>query len=463
MENRIWLALVIAMGLAVVIFQTSPLTAAITQMSFTFDTDTDTPLFLFEENLFNDTATTQQYDYNQTGNVTYWINIPKTANITNATMNVTGRIIYIYNTQVIASGIQGISIGNISGNGDNEIMVGTQGNDGRARALYGVNGTEIWDSLIQANNEVYSTSIGEVNSSSTGNEILVGSEDTYVYLLNRDGTKLWSNMTGGEVKSVLIDDIHGIGVNKMIVGADDVYVYNDDLTYNWTASISQTINAIAVGNLTSDSGNETVVGCNSGYVYIINSSGNITSTFILGTSAINSVDIGNVTDSPENEIVVGSANNNISVINASGEYIWNYTTGGAINDVKIGNSTAEYAGNEVIAGSDDQRVYTLDKYGNLIWSFEAASYVNTIEIGNVTSDPGNEVLAGAGDGYLYVFNFDYFPTNVSMDVGTLDANYDWNLEGKLRNTTSADGFADEIQTFLDSCTADADGSCNVSF
>ena len=461
MEERKLLVLLVSLGILAIIFL--PITFAVVQKSFIFDTDTYVPLFLSEENAFNDTTTSKQVDYSSLGNYTYFVNLPRNSSIINITINLTGNIVYVYSTQVITSGLQGISLGDISSDGDNEIAVGSQGNDGYVRTLHGENGSSSWTTLIQVNNEVFTTSIGEANSSSSGNEIAVGSEDDYVYILSSGGSILWSNSTGGDVKVVLIDDIHGEGTNKILVGSDDLYVFNDDLTYNWTKNLPYAINDIAVGNLTDDYGNETVVGCNSGYVYIINSSGNITQTFNLGTSAINTVDVGNVTTSADNEIVVGFASptNNISVIDATGNYIWNYTAGNAINSVKVGNVTAEYDGNEVVAGSNDQNVYTLDKDGGLIWSFQAASFVNSISIGNLTSDEGNEVVAGAGDGYLYIFNFDYFPLNVSIDSDG-DGEYEWNKSGKLRTTETAFGFESNLQSALDTCVPDSDNTCNLS-
>jgi len=129
-----------------------------------------------------------------------------------------------------------------------------------------------------------------------------------------------------------------------------------------------------------------------------------------------------------------------------------------INDV-----VNETTGNEVVAGSDDRKIYTFSSSGNLIWDFVTESPVKTVTAGNLTNDAGNEVAGGATNGFLYTFNFDFFPTNVSLDAGN-DGTTEWNSSFvKLRTTETATGFKSGIQTALSACTADANGACNIAF
>ena len=434
---------------------------AAVQKSFVLNPDSAT--FSFEESSWNDSAVSKEYDFPDSSNVTYWIRIPKNSTILNATMNLTGKIIYVYAIQATTGEVKGLSIGNATG-GENQISFGTkEATIGKAKLLYGNNGSYIWNVTISSGLEVYSTSIGNITNDQ-GNEIAVGSQDNKVYLLYSNGTQIWSKSTGSAVKSVKIADVYGNGINYTVAGSDKIYVLNSSGGENWSASISGCtgINDIAVGNFSTDPGNEIIVGCGAGKIFILNSTGSVISNMTVGSSDINTVDVGNVTSDLGNEIASGSADNMVYIINSSGNAVWNYSTGGFVYSVKIGDVTTQYPGNEVVAGSNDMKVYTLDNSGNLIWSFEAGSQVNTIAIGNLTSDAGNEVAAGAGNGYLYVFNFDYFPDNISIDVN--GSGYDWNYSGKLRSTALAGGtgaFINAIQTYLNSSCTPVSGICNV--
>ncbi|MCX6814904.1 MAG: DUF87 domain-containing protein [Candidatus Aenigmarchaeota archaeon] len=434
---------------------------AAVQRSFVLNPDS--AFFSFEENSWNDSTFSNEYNYLSAGNATYWVRIPKNSTVANATMNLTGKIIYVYSVQATTGEIYGLSIGNATVS-DNQISFGTKEGlptpYGKVKLLYGNNGSYIWNMTFSSGYDVYSTAIGNVTSD-TGSEIAAGSGDGKVYLLYSNGTKIWEKSIGA-VKSVKIGDVYGNGINYIIAASNKVYVINSSGGENWSTSTGYTIFDIALGNFSSDPGNEIIVGCAEGKIFILNATGSIISNKTVGSLDINSVDVGNVTSDPGNEIAAGSQDYNIYIINSSGNAVWNYSTGGIVKSVKIGDVTTQYPGYEVVAGSNDNKVYTLDNSGNLIWSFEADSYINTIGIGNLTSDTGNEVAAGAGNGYLYVFNFDYFPDNVSIDVN--GSGYDWSYSGKLRSTVEAGGtgtFISAIQNYLSSTCIPVSGICDV--
>ncbi|MGC9311016.1 MAG: hypothetical protein ACP5E4_04830, partial [Candidatus Aenigmatarchaeota archaeon] len=133
-----------------------------------------------------------------------------------------------------------------------------------------------------------------------------------------------------------------------------------------------------------------------------------------------------------------------------------------IYSVAIGDAVSDYEGNEIIAGSNEPKVYTFSRNGTKIWDFVTQTYVHSVALGNATADLGNEVAAG--DGHLYIFNFDYFPTNLSIDVGG-DGSKEWNSSStKLRNSEEAfgAGITSAINDYLaNNCTPDASENCLV--
>ena len=429
----------------------------------TFVLDFNNTIFNYTLTKFNDSNTTQEFDFmNSSDNHTFYISIPKNATVQNISMNLTGKLTTIYKSLVKSSGVAplGISIGNVvQGEDENEIITGTSGYDGNVSILNGTNGLLI-ETHHLSEEPIYSTDIGNVTSDS-GNEIAVGSADDNIYLLNSTRDVIWSNLTGSDVKSVKIGDLYDDGESEIIVGSDNIYLYNSTGRLIWNTSISN-INQLAIGNLTSDSGNEIAVGCGSGNIYILNATGTVVDNFAV-SNAVNTIDIGNVTSDVGNEIVVGTSDNKIYILNSTGGEIKNYTTGGSINSVKIGEVANDYVGKEIVAGDNDKRLYILNSTGNLVGDFIAQNNIRSIAIGDLTDDVGNEVVAGAIDGKIYTFNFDYFPTNLSIDVGS-DSTKDWNCtEEKLRGSEIATGgnLVSAINNYLNDCSPDNDNNCQV--
>jgi hypothetical protein len=106
----------VAVAVAVLLFSWMRIPEALGAAQKTFVLNPDSPAFSFEESSFNDSSASKEY-YNTSGswNATYWVNIPRNSTILNATVNLTGKIIYVYSIQTSSSGIRGLSIGNAQG------------------------------------------------------------------------------------------------------------------------------------------------------------------------------------------------------------------------------------------------------------------------------------------------------------------------------------------------------------
>jgi len=466
-SKRAGLAVVVAIFLLLLVAYRSPEITAAVQKGFVLDLAS--PVFPFEQDTFNDSGYFQIHDFPILGgNKTYYVQVPKNSTILNATMSLTGIMTPIYTETVNLLGLRGLSVGNITTHNGNETVVGTDGAEGLIRVLYGENGTLIWSLSLGGSYEVLATDVGNVTNN-PGDEVVAGtgSSNNSVYIIDCNdagGTVAWTfNVSAGPsnaVNSLEIGDLDGDEINE-IVAADSstVYVYWDNQTLAWNSTgFTGAINEIALGDVNSSSGNETVVGTDSN-VYVLDSQGN--TLWSKSVSNINSVGAGNITSDQNDEIVLGT-NTRIYLINSSGDELWNYSTGSIVRDVAIDDSTEEYPGNEIVAGLENGDILTLDSTGDLIWSYQTGKIVRTVAIGDVTNDIGNEMLAGdvptISDGNLYVFNFDYFPTNVSLDVGG-DDGYNWNKSGKLRAMQTVTGIAGEFQDALDSC---GESLCNTS-
>jgi hypothetical protein len=454
--KRAGLGLVIAIFLLLLVVHISQDIFAAVQKEFILDLDS--PYFSYEELGFNDSNTSKEYDYgNGGGNVTYWISIPKNSTLTSASMNVTGKIIYVYNITAVPGnkGVLGVSVGNVTSSSGNETVTGSESPLPHVLVFQGYNGGLIWTyNLSAADNDIYATDVGNVTNYA-GNEIAFGSQDTYVYVLNVDNdsaTEAWNYSTGIDpVRAVKVADIGGDSINEVIAGADRVYVLNSSGGLSCSSS-AYTVSGLSIGNVSSDPGLEIVIAA-SGWIRVLNSSCDTILNLNTG-SGINSVAVGNISSDLYDEIAYGGIDDYVYLLNSSLDQIWSYLTQADIRSVSMGDVVGLSQGLEVISGSNDKKVYTLNSSGDLVWDYLAESYIRSVAVGNLTADSGYEVVAGAGDGKLYVFNFDYFPTNLSIDVGA-NGTYDWNFSGPLRTTEVVSGLGGAFQYFLDNnCSSD---------
>lgn len=427
------------------------------------------PSFVFEETHFNDSSSSKEYNFNQSGNVTYWVQMARNSTVTFSGMTLRGGIIYVYNTSTATTGIIGMSINDVVGGGGNEIIMGTLDTDGKIRVLYGANGSLIWSYDLPSGEAVMTTTVGNVTNNA-GNEIAAGSNNNSIFLLDATDTSasvLWSRDMGGNVLACAIADVNGDGSNEVVGGSGEgsgrVVVFNSVGTELWRYVLDA--NDLAIADINESTGNETIVASGTS-IYVLNSSGNLSWSLDLGNT-INAISVNNVTTATGVGIAAGLNNGTVYMLNVtSRRAIWSYNLDSAVRDVVIGDSTTEYSGNEVVAGSNGGYIYTLNSSGSLIWNFYTGNFVRTVAVGDLTSDSGNEVVAGddpsgAAYGSAYAFNFDYFPTNISIDIGA-DGTRDWNSSyGKLRSSETVTGLESAITSALaSSCQSEV---CNMSF
>jgi hypothetical protein len=90
--KRAELAVVVALFLLLLTVHRSPEITAAVQKGFVLDIDS--PSIPFEESSFNDSKTSEGYDYeNGGGNVTYWVSMPRNSTVSAVRLNATGSIV----------------------------------------------------------------------------------------------------------------------------------------------------------------------------------------------------------------------------------------------------------------------------------------------------------------------------------------------------------------------------------
>jgi len=437
----------------------------------TFVLDSDNPIFRYEEYALNNTNTSEDLVFISSQNFTRYITIPKNSTILDSNITIFGEIIPI---QTTGSGVAfyTVALGNVTSAVKNDIGIGAAGEP--HLTLYNSSLNKIWDFNISSGT-VNSISIGNVNTSSSYSEIVIGTDEGKVYLLDSSGNELWSYTATDKINSVSIGDITSDDGNGIACGGDDLKlsILNSSGNVKWSYQINSVINGIAVGDVNNTySGNEIVVGAG-GSVYIFNSSGNSIRNISI-SNTVNAITIGDVTSDTGNEIVIGTNNGTVYTLTQLGTFKWNYNIGTAVYSVSIGDTTSD-TGNEITVGSGDDKIYQLDSDGNFIWSYTTGNDVRGVITGEITSDSLNETVGVSIDQNVYILNFNYYPTNLSIDIGG-DGDYDWvSSSEKLRSYDSApnSSIGQGIQDYLDSCStqtcevplvihSDAAGSLNIT-
>ncbi len=425
----------------------------------TFLLELDNPVFNFTQDSLNNTNKTEDIIFSGVENQTRWIRIPKNSTILSSSINLTGVMRPVSSTTYRQ--IYSLSVGNVIFSNDwDEIAIGTSG-PSYIQLLNSI-GNSIWN--FSTTGDVYGIAIGNL-SSHEGREVVGGDSSGFLYLLNSSGKQVWNLSIGNTINDVDVGDADLSKEYEEIAVASSnnrVYLFDSSGQQLWNYSGSSSFKGVAIGNLSSDEGNEIAAGGSDYKVYVFNSSGNLKWNTNIGTE-INDVDVGDADLSKEyEEIAVAGNNGTVFLLDSDGNVLWSYDTQGQVGTVLISDITSSDVGGEIIAGSLDDRVYVLNSSGYLIWSYLTENDVRGVGAGNLTSDPGSEVVAGTNipaNYTLFILNFEYYPTNVSLDIGG-DGNLEWLYQGKFRSSSSVSNNS-AFQNYLTSCQADSTGNCDI--
>jgi hypothetical protein len=291
---------------------------------------------------------------------------------------------------------------------DNELEILVGSDDGYLYCL-NANGSLYWE---------YET--GEVKSGPLAididhdgkKEILATSMDGNIYCLSNEGKLKWKVSTGESIySSPTIAEIDGDGELEILVGSYDnsLYCISPSGDVNWTFEADDRIHStVSIGDVWPyNQGLEIVFGSDDFYIYCLDDRGEIiwkykTDGWVGASPALSDIDNDGFL-----EVIVGSYDGNLYCISSHGLLKWKYST---TREIEFPASIADTDGDgnkEIIFSSFDKRVYCLDSNGILKWSKEIFHSIGSpLAIADVDGDGKLEILGGSFDYNLYCFGKD---------------------------------------------------------
>ncbi|MEM2192376.1 MAG: PQQ-binding-like beta-propeller repeat protein, partial [Candidatus Hadarchaeales archaeon] len=297
-----------------------------------------------------------------------------------------------------------------------------------------------------------SPAVGDLDPEKPGLEIVAGSHDKGLYLIDNGGRLLWRlSLEGMIISSPAIGDVDGDGSLEVVVSASNktwathssyytyvyyygymknvLYVVDKNGRIEWKKNFTDpVISSAALANLDSDNALEIVVGGVDGKIYCLDgASGKEEWVYDTGAPIYSSPAIGDVDGDGELEVVVGNANGKLLSLTArTGTLEWSLETGGEIwSSPALANRGGNGLGIYIGTGGTSQ------------FSYSQQTSTWGITIYYLTSRTGNLLLVDGQSGQL-IDNFAASgPIRSSPVVADVDGNgkldvlfIDWNINGR---------------------------------
>lgn len=312
-------------------------------------------------------------------------------------------------------------------------------------------------------------------------EIVIASQDGYLYIYNHDGTllpgwpqymgpALWPDPYANICSSPAVYDLNDDGILEIIVGCFDAYMYvfepDGSLFHGWPFHSGFMIfSTPALGDIDDDGEMEIVYGDNSGGIYALNPNGSVCPGFPYPTPYVvrSSPAVGDLDGDGVDEIVITADNNDYHLYAIEGDgsdmpgfpiQFANAIGSNSSPTLADVNADGEL---EIVVGDRSGYLHVLNSVGQYLpgWPIDAGySLQSCPTVVNLDADPELEIIVGMNDSQVIIFNADgsFFPgwpqataytVISSASVGDLDGDgelevvvgcntgdvYGWNLNG----------------------------------
>jgi hypothetical protein len=249
-----------------------------------------------------------------------------------------------------------------------------------------------------------------------------------IFVLERDPTVennmlKWVHRGYGYSTSLYVADVAGEEDKEVISGSRDgtIYVVNSDGTLRWKYTTEGTVNTVYAADLNNDKVTEVLAGSYN-YLHALNYMGNRRWRYNPGAQvmALYAADINN---DKLREVLAVSDNDILHVVSSTGKQLWNHT----LDSLKPTVTAADLDGDnhpEVLIASADL-IYALDHRGRVKWHHDVGYPI--VQIAAVLTDTSqiNLIALGARHTTAYSINSDYLK-DLAADDNLADATRHYN-------------------------------------
>lgn len=307
----------------------------------------------------------------------------------------------------------------IDGDNSNEIITGS---DNYNLYVLNADGTAKTGFPFSTQNQIRgSAAVGDVDNDGD-TEIVIASKDKYIYIINPDGSLQQKIETGGYLMSTpALVDLDGDGDLEIIATSFDrnVYVLNHDSTAfgNFPVSLNEPLmTAPAVADIDNNGSLDIVVGTWSNHLFAINTDGETLDGFPFSAGARFDCNpaIFDMDGDDSLEIAIGSDDNHLYVVDHTGEAVIDYTANSYVRSTPNFYDVNGDGTMEIFFGSISQRLYGINAQGEGLAGFpievDGGIYGNPI-FADMEGDGEPELLVGTSGGSVGIYNLDGSPYN----------------------------------------------------
>lgn len=160
------------------------------------------------------------------------------------------------------------------------LVIGAE--DRTARALDVATGTFLWE--FATNGWVRAiASVCDESEDGTA-KIFLGSSDSFLYVLDRQGVCLGSRNVTYPIRAIWVADVDQDGENEILLTTDgkDLLALTPTLTLKWRQTFESRLHAIHVADVDQDGQNEIIVGAEDKHIYFLDAQGKVIWRHFLG-------------------------------------------------------------------------------------------------------------------------------------------------------------------------------------
>jgi hypothetical protein len=268
-------------------------------------------------------------------------------------------------------------------------------------------------------------SIGDINGDGK-NEIIV---DTFMKItaFNCLGDEIWSYYMDSTIGNIKVDDVDNDGIKDVVAtywaGTNGgIIALNGTGEIIWQYPTKAGMKALAIGDVNAD-GRKEVVASNydspedaENGIYLLDGLGSLIWYSRAGSYA-NSIKIWDVNNDGINEIIAGTDRGEIYVINAYGDVLWSYSIKATpISDITIGDFDADKTVDIAICGAyyshNPERsdgVWIFNGSGSIKWEFRGKNNFMSLSAGDINADGVDDIITCTLDiehigGRIYVLS-----------------------------------------------------------